>query len=112
MGMAEPGAAPSTSWRPPAAAPVLAGTRLAGQRLERRGRWWVFGSFLLCPCHLPLTLAVLASVFAGTGLGALLSDHVWVAGTIISLAWLTGTAYGFRLLVRARDGAACTPRRR
>jgi hypothetical protein len=76
--------------------------------LERRGRWWVFGSFLLCPCHLPLTLGVLATVFAGTSVGAVLRDHAWVAGTIITTAWVLGTVYGFRLLRRAeRAGGAC-----
>ena len=75
--------------------------------LERRGRWWVFGSFILCPCHLPITLAVLASVFGGSTLGVLVRDHVWVAGSVVTLAWAAGTFYGFRLLRRARNGWAC-----
>jgi hypothetical protein len=75
--------------------------------LERRGRWWVFGSFVFCPCHLPLTLALLASVFGGTALGVVVRDHAWVAGTIVTAAWVVGTWYGFRLLRRARSGGAC-----
>jgi hypothetical protein len=76
--------------------------------LERRGRWWVFGSFLLCPCHLPLTLGVLTAVFGGTWLGSVLRDHAWIAGTLITVSWVLGTAYGFRLLRRAQaTNGAC-----
>ena len=66
--------------------------------LERRGRAWLLWSFLLCPCHLPLTLAVLASVLTGTSLGVALRDHTWVAGVLISVAWIGGTGYGLRLI--------------
>lgn len=76
--------------------------------LERRGRWWLLWSFLLCPCHLPLTLGVLASVLAGTGLGALLRAHAVIAGVIITAAWVLGTGYGLRLIRQAeRAGGAC-----
>lgn len=70
-------------------------------------------SFLLCPCHLPFTLGVLAAVFGSTALGAALSDHVWIAGTVVTVAWLAGTAYGLRLVRRAeRAGGACSVLRR
>jgi hypothetical protein len=65
-------------------------------------------SFLLCPCHLPLTLGILATVLAGTSAGAVLRDHTWVAGGIITVTWLVGTGYGFRLIRRSqRSGGAC-----
>lgn len=70
-------------------------------RLEGRGRWWLAISFLFCPCHLPLTLGLLAGVFGGTALGALLRDHVWVAGTILAVTWLAGTARGLTWIRRA-----------
>lgn len=93
---------------PPTGVPVL------GASLERKGRWWVFGSFVLCPCHLPLTLAVISTVLAGTSAGAVLRDHAWTAGAIVTAAWLLGTGYGFRLLRRAQHaGGACpVPRTR
>ena len=72
--------------------------------LERRGRWWLAVSFLFCPCHLPLTLGLLAGVFGGTALGALLRDHVWVAGTVIAATWLAGTARGLVWIRRAERG--------
>ena len=80
-------------------------------RLERRGRWWVFGSFLLCPCHLPLTLGVLVAVLGGTSLGAFLADNLVVAGAVVTATWLAGTAYGFRLLRRAQREGGCRTRR-
>lgn len=82
--------------------------------LERRGRWWLAVSFLFCPCHLPLTLGLLASVFGGTALGALLRDHGWVAGGIIAATWLAGTARGLLWIRRAERGdlTCAVPRRR
>ena len=71
---------------------------------ERRGRWWLAVSFLFCPCHLPLTLGLLAGVFGGTALGAVLRDHAWVAGSIIAATWLAGTARGLVWIRRAERG--------
>ena len=76
-------------------------------RLERRGRWWVFGSFLLCPCHLPLTLGVLVAVLGGTGVGAVLRDNLVLAGGLVTVTWLAGTAYGFHLLRRSQREGGC-----
>jgi hypothetical protein len=79
--------------------------------LERRGRAWLLWSFLLCPCHLPLSLAALTTVLAGTSLGVVLREHVWVAATLITAGWIVGTGYGFRLIRQAeRAGGACTIR--
>jgi mercuric ion transport protein len=76
---------------------------------ERRGRWWLAVSFLACPCHLPLTLAVLGSVLGGTAVGALLRDNTLLAGTVIGLVWLAGTARGFVLIRRAQRGELACP---
>jgi len=72
--------------------------------LERRGRMWLLWSFLLCPCHLPLSLAALAAVFGGTAFGAVLRDHAWLAATVITLTWIAGTGYGFWLIRRSQRG--------
>lgn len=83
-----------------------------GSALERRGRGWLLWSFLLCPCHLPLSLAAIAAVLAGTSAGIVLRDHIWVAGALITAAWVVGTGYGFRLIRQAkRAGGACPTRR-
>ena len=72
--------------------------------LERRGRRWLAVSFLFCPCHLPLTLGLLGAVLGGTALGALLRDHVWLAGTLIGATWLAGTARGLLWIRQAERG--------
>jgi hypothetical protein len=66
---------------------------------------WVIGSFAICPCHLPLTLALLGTVLGGTALGALLHQHLVIAGLVIAGVWVWGTWRGLGLL-QAR-GAAC-----
>jgi hypothetical protein len=58
----------------------------------------LIGGFIFCPCHLSLTLAFTATVLSGTTLGALLSGHPYVAGTLITLVWLAATWRGFHHL--------------
>ena len=69
---------------------------------ENRGLAWVLGAFLICPCHLPLTLGLAATALAGTAVGALVSGHPYVAGTIITAVWLAATWRGIRYLQSAR----------
>lgn len=79
--------------------------------LERRGRWWLVVSFLACPCHLPITLGILATVFGGTVLGGALRTHGWLAGGVVAAAWLAGTARGLLLIRRGqREGFGCPVR--
>lgn len=85
---------------------MAASTTTAG---EKQGRRWLAWSFLFCPCHLPLTLGILATVLGGTALGALLRDHVWLAGGVITAAWVAGTARGFLLIRRAQRGELACP---
>jgi len=66
--------------------------------VENRGIAWVIGAFVICPCHLPLTMALATTLLAGTAAGAALRGHPLVAGTIITLAWLAATWHGVRLL--------------
>ena len=72
---------------------------------QQRGTLWVIGSFVFCPCHLPITLGLLAAIFSGTALGALVVHYSIIAGTITTLIWAVGTWYGFRQL-RARQTCA------
>jgi hypothetical protein len=63
---------------------------------------WLVGGFLFCPCHLPLTLALLGVLLAGTVIGAIVQQHVlWVA-VLTTVVWLAATWYGMRLLNRPR----------
>jgi cytochrome c biogenesis protein CcdA len=75
---------------------------------ENRGLAWVLGAFVICPCHLPLTLWAIAAVLSGTAAGALLHTHTYVAGAVISGAWLAATWRGiryFRAAARVCDAA-------
>ena len=75
----------------------------AATSAENRGLAWVIGAFVICPCHLPLTLALAAALLGGTAAGAALRGHPFVAGAIITLAWLAATWHGFRLMRRPAD---------
>jgi cytochrome c biogenesis protein CcdA len=75
-------------------------------RLENRGMMWMIGAFVFCPCHLPITLSVLALMLGGTAAGALLRAHPFIAGTAVTLLWVAGTWRGFALIKRARAFAA------
>jgi len=70
--------------------------------LESRGTAWILWSFLACPCHLPITMAVASAVLAGTAAGALLHTHPFVSGGLITLVWAAGTWRGIWLLRAAR----------
>jgi len=59
---------------------------------------WVVGAFVFCPCHLPLTLWLLAAVFAGSTAGALVEGHPFLTGTVTTIVWLLATRHGMRLM--------------
>lgn len=77
-------------------------------KAQRHGIAWVMGSFLFCPCHLPLTLGLLAAIFGGTALGAVVVHYSLLAGVVITLIWAGGTWYGFRKLRATQSTVACT----
>ena len=69
--------------------------------VNNRGLAWVAGAFVICPCHLPLTLALAGGVLSGTAAGIALRAHPYLAGAIISAVWGAATWRGFYLLGRA-----------
>ena len=75
-------------------------------QLENRGMAWVIGAFVFCPCHLPITLSVLALLLGGTAAGAMLRAHPYLAGAVVTLVWAAGTWRGFALVRSARKHAA------
>jgi Fe2+ transport system protein B len=76
----------------------------ARKQAERKGLAWVIGSFAFCPCHLPITLALVASLLSGTAIGAVVNGHLWIAGILITIVWALGTWRGFRYLSAAEQG--------
>ncbi len=81
-----------------------------GQRLERTGRSWLLWSFILCPCHLPWTLAILSAVAGGSTLGVALVRYRTLVGITIAVLYLAGVGIGFRYLRQAKSKGACRVR--
>jgi cytochrome c biogenesis protein CcdA len=80
----------------------------SARQLENRGLIWMIGAFVFCPCHLPITLSVLALMLGGTAAGALLRAHPYIAAAIVTLLWAAGTWRGLVLVRRARSYVART----
>jgi MerE protein len=76
------------------------------QHAEGRGVAWVMAAFLICPCHLPITLWLGSSLLAGTAAGAVLRGHPFIAAAVITLAWAAATWHGFRLMRSGPEGLA------
>ena len=63
---------------------------------ERRGRRWLVVSYLFCPCHIPLTLALIGALFGGTAFGAAVATNaIWV-GAVLVCAYAVVLWRGFR----------------
>ena len=71
---------------------------------ERRGRWWLIGSFVLCPCHLPVTMALLGLAFGGTAIGSALAGHSVAVGMVMGGLYGLGVWRAFKHLRRAKAG--------
>ncbi len=65
---------------------------------NRRGYLYALLAVVTCPCHLP----VLALLFSGSAVGALLSDNFATALTIFSLLFIFSLTLAVRAL-RARQ---------
>ncbi|MGH3694296.1 MAG: hypothetical protein ACRDRX_10000 [Pseudonocardiaceae bacterium] len=83
---------------------MVAESAVEERRRERRGLWTVLGAFAICPCHLPITLALLGVALGGSAAGAFLRDNVVLAGALITIVWATMTWRGIWLL---RHGRSC-----
>jgi mercuric ion transport protein len=76
------------------------------RRTEARGIAWVIGSLVICPCHLPITLSLAATLLSGTALGALISGHPYLAGAAITAAWVAAMWRGIHHLRSAQTLAS------
>lgn len=81
------------------------------RQLEHRGLAWLIGAFVFCPCHLPITLSVLALLLGGSAAATQLQSHPYLAGVAITSLWLAGTWRGFSL-IRSAQRFAYNSRRR
>ncbi len=76
--------------------------------LERRGRRWLIWSFIFCPCHLPISMGVLAAIFGGSAFGALISRNTLGVGLVLGSIYAIGVGIGFRHLRAAAAGKDCS----
>jgi MerE protein len=72
------------------------------RRLENRGRAWLIFGFIFCPCHLPITMAVLGGVVGSGVLGAAVRD-AWTVGIVMVVLYGLTLWRGFAHLRRAKE---------
>jgi len=83
--------------------------------LEKRGRRLLIVSFLFCPCHLPVVLALLGAVLGSTVVGAAVTGSALRVGVVLTAAYVLLLWRGFRQIRRAKriEGGGrklgCTP---
>ena len=63
---------------------------------ETRGRRWLLLSYLLCPCHLPVTLVALGALAGGTAFGAALTGNAFRVGVALTIAYGLAVWRGLR----------------
>lgn len=82
---------------------------------EKRGRKWLFFSYFLCPCHIPITLGLFGVAFGGTAVGAALTGNALRVRTVLTMLYALVLWRGFRQIRRAKrietagGTLACTP---
>lgn len=76
--------------------------------VERRGRRWLIWSFIFCPCHLPLSMAVLATIFGGSAFGALISRNTLGVGLVFGAIYAVGVGIGLHHIRKATAGRDCS----
>ena len=76
--------------------------------LERRGRRWLIWSFIFCPCHLPISMSVLAALLGGSAFGAVVSRNTLGVGLVLGAIYLAGVGVGFRHIRAATVGRDCS----
>ncbi len=80
----------------------------ASQAREKKGRRWLIWSFIFCPCHLPLTMGLLALVFGGSAFGALLSRNTLGVGLAFGTVYAIGVGIGLRHIRAATKDYDCS----
>src|SRR5262249_21780891 len=85
--------------------PACACDPTTAQRLRARGYVWIASAFLVCPCHLPITLWLVGSAVAGPAPGPWVPGPRLLAARPLPAAWVRGPRSG-RRPPRAAHGAA------
>ena len=83
-------------------------TQTTADQSTRRGRLWLAFSFIACPCHLPITMAVLATLFGGSAFGSMVSRNTIGVGIAFGIVYLIGVGIGFKHLRAATKDIDCS----
>lgn len=75
---------------------------------EKRGRKWLAISFIFCPCHLPVIMAVLGVLFGGSAFGALVGENTLAVGLVFGAIYAVLLVIGFRHLRAATKDIDCS----
>jgi len=75
----------------------------AARKHEQQGRRWLLVSYFLCPCHVPITLALISAVFGGTVFGAAVTGNAFRLGVVLTTAYAVVLWRGFRQIRRAKE---------
>jgi|GEM_PF-2018448 len=74
--------------------------------------FWPISALVFCPCHLPLTMAAVASLTAGTAIGAYISTYYSSIETILAVVFSFYFVLAFMIWVvrgpAPQDGAVCS----
>lgn len=69
---------------------------------EKRGRRWLVVSYFLCPCHVPLALALAGALFGGSAFGAAITGNALRVGVVLTAAYAVVLWLGFRRIRMAK----------
>jgi MerE protein len=79
-------------------------------RMRIKGYLLVGSALAACPCHLPLTLPLLAALFAGTALGVFLANNVWLIVALSTIYFFDALVLGWRALGATERGDCPMPK--
>lgn len=72
-----------------------------------KGTIAAFLAFVVCPCHLPLTLPLLLTLTGGSALGLWLASNQWLVWLASTGLFLGGLLLAWYWLTRPAAGAQC-----
>ncbi len=74
-------------------------------------QFWPISALIFCPCHLPLSMSAIASLTAGTTIGAFISTYYSSIETVLAVAFSFYFVLAFMIWVvrgpRPAEGAVC-----
>lgn len=75
--------------------------------VEKQGRRWLLWSFILCPCHLPVTLGILGAIAGGGAFSSMVSRGSMTVGVVLTSLYAVGLTIGLRHVREANKLRSC-----